>query len=250
MDPVCPKKSGLAEQKLTGIAPLAGPVLVIAPHPDDESLGCGGLICLCMRGGQRLHTVFVTDGGASHRNSVLWDRAMLAACRKSEATEALQRLGAGASGRSFLCLPDANMPAPGTAGYRRARAALVAILGDVKPRLVVLPWRRDPHRDHRDAWSLTTDCLSATEASPDFLEYTIWLDELGGKADHPRVSEMDRVTIDISRVLDAKRHAVRAHRSQLGELITDDPAAFVLSEHTIDRLTGPAEIYWRPCATA
>ena len=229
---------------------IAGPVLVIAPHPDDETLGCGGLISMCMRQGENLHTVFVTDGGASHRNSVLWDRSRLAACRETEAAEALRRLGAGAAARSFLRLLDADMPVPGSARYAKAKTTLVAIFRDLKPRLVVLPWRRDPHRDHRDTWSLTMDCLRATDESPDLLEYAIWLDELGSDADYPHVSEMDRVCLDVSGELDAKRNAVRAHRSQLGAVITDDPTAFVLSEQTIDRLTGPDEIYWRPCARA
>jgi LmbE family N-acetylglucosaminyl deacetylase len=234
---------------MTGIDPPAGPILVIAPHPDDETLGCGGLICLAMRGGQRLHTVFVTDGGASHRNSFLWDRTRLAACREAEAAEALRRLGAGKSGRSFLRLPDADMPPRGSAHYGRAKSAVVAILRDLQPRLVVLPWRRDPHRDHRDAWSLGMDCLLAAGTSADILEYAIWLDELGSRADHPQGLEVERVSLDISEVQHAKKDALKAHRSQLGELITDDPAAFVLSKHTIDRLTGPEEIYWRPCAS-
>lgn len=235
---------------MIGDAVLSGPVLVIAPHPDDETLGCGGLISLCMRRGERLHVVFVTDGGASHRNSVLWDRPRLAACREREAAEALMRLGAGACERSYLRLPDADMPAPFTAAYDRAKAALVAIIREFRPALVVLPWRRDPHCDHRDAWALTMDCLAAADQHPDLLEYAVWLDELGSPDDHPRPSEMDRIALDISADVAWKRAAVKAHRSQLGHLITDDPSAFVLSAHTIERLTGVEEIYWRPCATA
>lgn len=93
------------------------------------------------------------------------------------------------------------------------------------------------------------DCLSATDLYPDVLEYAIWLDEFGSDGDHPRDTEMECVRLDISRDLFAKRHAVEAHRSQLGALIADDPKAFVLSEGTIDRLTGPEEIYWRQCAS-
>ncbi len=142
------------------------------------------------------------------------------------------------------------MPAPGSAAYAEARNRLIAILRDLTPRLVVLPWRRDPHCDHRDSWSLVMACLAATGLAPQILEYAIWLDELGGDGDHPRSREMERVGLDVSIDVAAKRHAVKAHRSQLGALITDDPAAFVLSERTIDRLTGPQEIYWRPCPGA
>ena len=227
--------------------PPGGPILVIAPHPDDESLGCGGLIAAALRHGERVHTVFVTDGGASHRNSREWPRSRLAACRETEASEALRRLGANGLDQSFLRLPDAGMPAAGSADYRAARDKLVAILGDLLPKLVLLPWRRDPHRDHRDSWTLAMDSLSAAGQAPDILEYAIWLDEIGSEEDRPRDGEMERISFDIANEVSTKRHAVRAHLSQLGGLITDDATAFALSEQTIERLTGPQEIYWRPC---
>lgn len=227
--------------------PPRGPILVVAPHPDDESLGCGGLIAASVRSGERVHTVFVTDGGASHRNSASWTRTQLAARREEEALEALKRLGAERSARSFLRLPDADMPSPNSSAYMVAKAHLTSILRHLSPALVIVPWRRDPHCDHRDSWALVMDSLSAADHSCEILEYAIWLDELGLQEDRPRPSEMERLSFDISDVMDAKRHAVRAHRSQLGELIADDSSAFVLSERTIDRLTGPEEVYWRPC---
>ena len=62
-----------------------GPVLVIAPHPDDETLGCGGLIAASVRAGHRVHTVFVTEGGASHPACRSWTRPERAAQREAEA---------------------------------------------------------------------------------------------------------------------------------------------------------------------
>ena len=54
-------------------------ILIVAPHADDESLGCGGLAAILAKDGRQFHTLFVTDGGASHRNSATWPRAALAA---------------------------------------------------------------------------------------------------------------------------------------------------------------------------
>ena len=224
-----------------------GPLLVVAPHPDDETLGCGGLIALALRRGLRVHTVFVTDGGASHPNSAAWSRQRLAERREREAAEALRRLGAGAQPRTFLRLKDADMPARGSPAHARAAAALAAVLRDLSPGLALLPWRRDPHRDHRDTWRLAMDAIAASGQAPEILEYAIWLDELGRPGDRPRAGEMEKVRVDVSAGLDAKRHAIEAHESQLGGLITDDPTGFALGPATVARLTGQWEVFWRPC---
>lgn len=226
----------------------AAATLVVAPHPDDESLGCGGLIAMLAARGRRVHTVFVTDGGSSHLNSASWNRKRLAARRAQEAEEALRRLGAGNQPRSFLNLSDAAMPTPGSAEHEAAVAALTEIVGKLRPDLALLPWRRDPHRDHRDSWALAMAALGRARHVPEILEYAIWLDEIGAPEDRPAMGEAKRVEVDVTGVAEAKRRGVAAHESQLGGLIVDDPAAFRLTPETVRRLTGPTEVYWAPCA--
>jgi LmbE family N-acetylglucosaminyl deacetylase len=221
-------------------------VIVVAPHPDDEALGCGGLLWHLARRGRLVHVLFVTDGGASHLHSPTWPRARLAATREAEAERSLHELGLGAAPRTFLRLPDADLPPHGTPGDAAALQGVTALVRAVEPDLVLLPWRRDPHRDHRDAWSLVTRALDRAGMAPATLEYAIWLDEIGASDDHPRPGEMERVGYAIEDALPAKRRAVAAHRSQCGALIHDDPTAFCLTEATIERLTGPVEFYWRP----
>ena len=85
-------------------------ILVVAPHPDDESLGCGGLIAKLAAAGRLFHTLFVTDGGASHSASFKWPRRRLAAQREWEAADALHFLGIGGHARTFLRLRDGDMP--------------------------------------------------------------------------------------------------------------------------------------------
>jgi LmbE family N-acetylglucosaminyl deacetylase len=202
---------------VTAIEPLAAHrVLVVAPHPDDETLGCGGLIARLVAAGSIVHTVFVTDGGASHPHSRAWPRPRLTALREREATEALAALGAGESPRTFLRLSDAAMPPIGTTAFSEARDVLVGILGDLRPDLVVLPWRRDPHCDHRDGWRLAREAVRQCAQDPPILEYAIWLDELGGAR---RLSDRRR-----SRGSPRRRRpggdgqAVRARRASLADL--------------------------------
>ncbi len=221
-------------------------LLVVAPHPDDESLGCGGLLWHFARLGRPLHVAFVTEGGASHRHSPTWPRARLAAAREAEAEEALRELGLANAPRSFLRLPDADMPAMGTPAHAAALAAAVDIVRTVRPDLVLLPWRRDPHRDHRDSWQLFSQALTEAGHSAEVLEYAIWLDEIGAPEDHPAPGEMERIDYAIGPAEAAKRRAVAAHRTQTGAVIDDDPTAFRLTPETIDRLVGALETYWRP----
>lgn len=220
-------------------------VLVVAPHPDDETLGCGGLIARLIARGSIVHTVFLTDGGASHRGSRSWPRPRLAALRECEAIEALAALGAGDSPRTFLRLPDAAMPAEGSEAWASARDAIADIVLALQPDLAVLPWRRDPHCDHRDGWRLAQAGLRAGRVDPPILEYAIWLDELGADDDFPTVGEVKEVRVDIAAASEAKRSALAAHRSQTTDLIDDDPHAFRLQPATIERLTGGTERFWR-----
>ena len=221
-------------------------VLVVAPHPDDELLGCGGLAALLARKGASFYAVFVTDGGASHRGSRTWDRARLTSCREAEAIEALRRLDLGTASRNFLRLSDAAMPPQDSDDWKFAYEKLLAIVRDFQPDLALLPWRRDPHCDHRDSWHLAKSALKGAGVYPFVLEYSIWLDELGTEEDHPRPGEAHAVYIDVASAVPQKKAAIAAHRSQTTTLINDDPNGFRLSATTIARLTGRTEKYWRP----
>ncbi|UIJ73126.1 PIG-L deacetylase family protein [Aurantimonas sp. HBX-1] len=222
-------------------------VLIVAPHPDDETLGCGGLAARLARLGRQIHTLFVTDGGASHRNSAQWPRERLAAQRETEARAALLALGLDPDASTFLRLHDAAMPPQGSPAWRAAAATVADLVKWFDPDLVLLPWRRDPHCDHRDSWLLVTEVLQQRRPRPATLEYAIWLDELGAAEDAPRPGEMEIVAFDIGAVAAAKRQAVAAHLSQTTDLIADDPDGFRLTEATIERLNGPVETYLRPC---
>jgi LmbE family N-acetylglucosaminyl deacetylase len=217
--------------------------LVIAPHPDDEALGCGGLIAALVECGADLAVVFVTDGGASHLRSRLWPRPRLAALRAEEASAALAALGASGAACLHLGLADAGI-VRGSPVWQRAVERTVQLVATLRPAIVLAPWRRDPHRDHRDSHALTVEALKRAEIRPRLLEYPIWLDELEAEDARPRPGEAMARHVDVSPWRERKRAAVAAHRSQLGHVVDDDPSGFVLSEATIRRLTSGDEVYF------
>jgi LmbE family N-acetylglucosaminyl deacetylase len=218
--------------------------LIVAPHPDDESLGCGGLLAILANQRADVTVVFVTDGGASHLHSRAWPRERLAAQRRAEAHAALFELGLSGAERIFLNLRDADMPLPGSEEWRNTVAVMSGVLEKRSPELVVVPWRRDPHCDHRASWLITRDAIGASLPIV-VLEYAIWLEEFGVPSDCPQPDEVDAIAIDITKTVAAKKRAVAAHHSQTTALIDDDPNGFRLSSETIERLTTPVELYWR-----
>jgi LmbE family N-acetylglucosaminyl deacetylase/GT2 family glycosyltransferase len=109
------------------------PVLVLAPHPDDEVFGCGGAIVQSLAAGAEVHLVVLTDGAAQGDPGI----------RRAEALEASVRLGLGEP--EFWGLADRSLKPddPNLAG--RLRDLLV----DMLPRLVLLPSPAEIHPDHR-----------------------------------------------------------------------------------------------------
>lgn len=220
-----------------------GPTLVVAPHQDDESLGCGGAIALLRRSGLSVTILFISDGTGSHPNSRAYPPQRLRDMREAEALAALALLGVSGEAAIFLRLPDTAVPLPGGPGFVAAMARVGAALDAAAPRTILLPWRRDPHCDHRAAWELVRAALAGRAARPRLLEYPIWVWELAGAGDLPLPGEVDGWRLAIDEVLPQKAAAIAAHHSQTTALIDDDPTGFRLLPEVLAHFAAPWEIY-------
>ncbi len=210
-----------AEAPLVAAADLLDgrPLVVVAPHPDDETLGCGTLLHDAWQAGADCTVVCMTDGAASHPRSRQWPTERLAALRQSELAAAVRVLAPGA--RSvWLGYPDCGLP-DGGAALDRAAGAVAACL----PRgaLVAAAWEGDPHVDH----VRTAQIMRAVAARrPDVasVAYPIW----GRFADAPAPRPLAQVAGSVAAAA-AKRAALACHRSQMTRLIDDDPDGFVMT---------------------
>ena len=220
-----------------------GRTLMVAPHPDDESLGCGGALALLSRAGAAVHAVFVSDGTGSHPNSVKFPAPMLRDLREREALSALSLLGVPASQAAFLRLPDGAVPGLGAPGFAEAAARLGDLLTTLLPETVLTPWRRDPHPDHRAVSQIVQAALGTLPAPPRVLEYPVWAWERAAPGDIPEAREARAFRLDIREVVATKRSAVDAHQSQVTHLIDDDPHGFWLSPEVIAHFERPWEVY-------
>jgi LmbE family N-acetylglucosaminyl deacetylase len=220
-----------------------GKTLVVAPHPDDETLGCGGAIALLRRFGLPVSVLFISDGTKSHPNSQKYPPLRLRDLREREASDALVLLGADASAPTFLRLPDGAVPTHNTPGFTEAATQCHTYLADGKPQTILLPWRRDPHPDHRAVSQITQAALSQLAGKPRLLEYPVWAWERAAPEDVPQPQEARAFRLDIREAADVKQAAVAAHQSQVTHLIDDDPHGFWLSPEVLAHFARPWEVY-------
>jgi LmbE family N-acetylglucosaminyl deacetylase len=222
-----------------------GPTVVLSPHPDDESLGCGGTIALLHQMGVPVQVIMVSDGSKSHPNSHKYPASKLRDLRESETRAALHQLGLPPDAVTFIRLPDGDVPNDHESmTFQDAVGRLVAELNRHKPQTILVPWRRDPHPDHRSTWQLTQKAVNQVQTQPRVLEYPIWLWELGSPGDAPQPDEIRAVQVDITTVREQKHRAIAAHASQVTQLIDDDPEAFWLRPDLLIYFEGNTELFF------
>ena len=212
--------------------------VILAPHPDDESLGCGGLIAAACDRGWPPHVVFVTDGTGSHTRSVLFPPDRLRATREAEAAAALRELNLTRRHTSFLRLPDTAAPHRGVR-FNQAVAAIAGVARHRRCGTILAPWRHDPHGDHLAAHLMAV--AIARRLRIRHLSYPVWGWALPASA--PLNERVRGARLNIGPYLNAKRRAIAAHASQHGKLITDDPDGFRLSPAMLAIFDVPFEVF-------
>ena len=204
-------------------------LLVIAPHPDDETIAAGGLIKAMRDLGKPVRVVIVSDGAASHPGSRSHPPARLAALRRTESLDALGTLGVPATAVHFCDFADGD-----AARWHHDPVANSRFQASVHGRwgAVCLPSDADGHPDHAASRALALAHIPRPALR---LAYTVWPRE--GAV--PRADAAFRLDPALS---SAKRRALRQYRSQLGA-ITDTPDGFTIDAELFDRFTRPVETF-------
>jgi LmbE family N-acetylglucosaminyl deacetylase len=227
---------------LVGLKEILGGrgLVVIAPHPDDESLGCGALIAGTAALGLPVRIVVLSDGTGSHPQSASYPPARLKIVREGEALRAALALGLSVDAVGFLGLPDRHVPASGPAAEQAAER-IASLARAIDAGTLLATWKHDPHCDHRAAHAIA--CLArARLRNVRLRSFPIWGWTL--PADHDVGGAPARgVRLEIGAHRHAKRAAILAHRSQTADLIEDDPGGFRLQPGMIERFCTVPEIY-------
>ncbi|MDY0908782.1 bifunctional PIG-L family deacetylase/class I SAM-dependent methyltransferase [Microbacterium sp. CFBP9034] len=199
------------------IAPMDADVdllIVVAAHPDDETLGAAGLMARATGRGTPVVVVLASDGEGSHPSSPTHSPEQLASLRRRETEHAVSLVAPRADIR-FLGLPDGELAEHAA----ELRAHLVAVVDEAPAAgahrvLVAAPWSGDGHRDHR----IVAEVCASVCAPRGLIHvgYPVWVWHWGGSADLPwsRVMAL-RLSDDEAEL---KRRAIALHVTQVEAL--------------------------------
>ncbi len=196
------------------------PALVLAPHPDDESLACGELLAAAFQPvGPGAHVVCLTDGAASHPASQRVPPVDLAALRRQELVAAIAHLGGQETDVTWIGAPDGAL-----AAGKEIVGAIVGLAMATDAGLLMAPSPLDPHCDHVAGAEIGRRVAMALPGLR-LGFYPVWSRWHGGGV-APVPQGLRAVCLQTGANKVRKAAAIAAHRSQQGQVINDDPDGF------------------------
>ena len=198
--------------------------LVLAPHPDDETLGCGGTISSLVRSGVEVRLVIATDGNLGGTGA---PRAIVAENRSNELISAASELRLTADRLVRWGLPDGDLRGQ----IDRLSSLVAATLDEWSPDCLMVTCRLDPHPDHRALARAVA--AEAARRGIRLMEYPIWLRRwparalssvMTSSADRRYARNLSRrVKVGLDPLdLAAKQAALACYRSQIDSGILDE----------------------------
>lgn len=171
---------GWTTAQLPQSSPLRrGPVLALAPHVDDEAIGCGGALLLHAAQGDTVHVAYVLEDAAQQ------------AARQAEGDRASRMLGAGAT--HLRCPRDPVAVA----------RALRPLMERIRPAVVYAPWLLDNHESHLVVAHALADVLEQSAPCGEVWGYEVWTPLIPNRI------------VDITAVLERKGAVLQQYASQL-----------------------------------
>jgi len=176
-------------------------VLVLAPHPDDETFGCGGTIRMLADRGVAVDVAYLTRGerGMESAGGSEVDRRQLAETREQEARKACKVLGA----RHVVFLGGSDTR---VSEEPELAAEILNMLNRASYQRIFCPWPQDAHTDHQATFKHLREAIIASSRAYNFWLYEVW----------KPLPANTFVPIDLT--IDFKRQAIDQYESQLSQL--------------------------------
>jgi len=198
------------------------PTLVIAPHQDDETLACGGIIARKRNEGLPVHVVFITDGSASHPDHSRLTPPAIAGLRQQEAMQAMAYLGVERTAVHFLNEPDGSLKTIPAERRQHLVERLTTLLRTIGPTEIFLPCNPDGSSEHDATFGFVTDAITAAGFQPDIWQYPVWSWWNPLLLLRRWLASEDCRRQPVEDYLLAKRHAIECYQSQISPLAPDE----------------------------
>ncbi len=143
-------------------------ILVLAPHQDDETLGCGGRIIQLQKAGAEVTVVYTTDGRLANCQFMESEEVVLT--RKAEAIAACDVLGIPEENVVFLGFHDASLSAQIDAVAKE----LMGVILQCQPTEIYFPYSHDFHPDHEATTQAAMKALESYHPPYSTFEYLVW----------------------------------------------------------------------------
>ena len=147
---------------------MGGGILIVAPHPDDEALGCGGLIARLCDSGRAPHVVYMTGGEGSHHGCCDLPKEKLVAARRNLTSLAMPVLGLPAENIHCLDYRDGKISADCEQTDR-----LRTLIAELDPEYILVPHWGEGWPDHINTADIVKNIAAGSRAQ--IYEYCVWL---------------------------------------------------------------------------
>lgn len=193
-------------------------IVVFAPHPDDETLGCGGTIAKKISEGYEVIIVVMTDGRYAFL-SVLGIESdptpeELAEIRKEEVIRAIGILGVPEGNLIFLNFEDGTLEI----NEEKAEEKVAEVLSKNLPMEVYFPYKRDSHPDHRATYRVVKNSIRKLSLSTLSCQYSILhkYSRIGPIIDALlNLLNQKVIRVDVSKFLSLKEAAIKEFKSEI-----------------------------------
>ena len=219
------------------------PALIVAPHPDDETFGCGGLIRLKRAAGVPVRVILFTDGEAV-ASGLGEESGIVVAARHREFTAACQALGLESEALRFLHLPDGRLPHPGKTGFAEAVKAVAKEIKSFAPGEIYCPHLLDVRPDHIAATLMTREAVRISGRNSAMFYYPVWMWYHASSGLRKRLDCRDAWRLDISAGLSAKKQAMAAYLNAPQKTAAGHPFCGRLPQSFLRNFIRPYEVYF------
>lgn len=219
------------------------PTVIIAPHQDDETLACGGVIARKRSEGLPVHVVFITDGSASHPAHPRLRPADISTMRRAEALCAMACLGVERQAVHFLDEPDGSLKTITTVRRENLVVRLAGLLGPIAPGEIFLPCNPDGSSEHDATFGFVMDAIARANLQPDIWQYPVWSWWNPVLLLHRWHATKDCRRLPLEDNRQAKQEAIRCYQSQIAPLAPGIAPA--LPSELVDIFLAETEYFFR-----